>query len=68
MSELKEGWKGANIHWMNPSSAAIAGKTTSSFPLWKVCVLLAIIMLGAESWLLIGRRKGKEKRYDNTAF
>jgi len=59
MSELKEGWKGANIHWMNPSSAAIAGKTTSSFPLWKVCVLLAIIILGAESWLLAARyRKG----------
>jgi hypothetical protein len=55
VSQLKEGWKGANIHWMTPSSAAISEKTTSSFPLWKVCVLLSIIMLAAESWLLAAR-------------
>jgi hypothetical protein len=55
MSQLKEGWKGADIHWMTPSSAAISEKTTSSLPLWKLCVLLAIIMLAAESWLLAAR-------------
>jgi hypothetical protein len=55
--ELRKGWQGKNIRWMNINEAG-AAKTAgaaSSFPLWKVCIILALLMLAAESYLLAAR-------------
>lgn len=60
LNELKTNWKGQHINWMEAADAAkITGKgSMSSFPLWKVCVILALLMLAAETYLLAsGYRK-----------
>ncbi|MBX2904529.1 MAG: BatA and WFA domain-containing protein [Taibaiella sp.] len=54
ISALQKEWKGENVQWM---SLAEGGNTTASgpglnFPLWKVCVILALVMLALETWLL----------------
>jgi len=54
MDQLHNNWKGSNIHWVNASSPAGEGPEGSSFPLWKVCVILALLMLAAETYLLAG--------------
>ncbi len=53
LSALKSEWKGDNIKWPDMSLAGtIKGNTSGSFPLWKACVFLALIMLAVETWLL----------------
>ena len=54
ISALKSEWKGDNIKWLSISdSGSITDNDDGgSFPLWKVCVILALIMLGAETYLL----------------
>jgi hypothetical protein len=53
IAALKNEWKGENIKWLNINdSGSIADDATSNFPLWKVCVILALIMLAAETFLL----------------
>lgn len=54
MNQLKSQWKGGNIHWANSSSVTAEDKNGTSFPLWKVCTILALLMLAAESYLLAG--------------
>ncbi len=50
---LKNEWKGDNIKWMNINdSGSISDTDTGNFPLWKVCVILAVLMLTLETWLL----------------
>jgi len=57
INALKNEWKGDNIKWLNISaSGAITGNDNSSFPLWKVCVIFAIIMLFFETFLLSKQR------------
>ena len=53
---LRNEWKGDNIHWLNSDNigAAGSGSAFGSFPLWKVCVILALLMLVAETVLLAG--------------
>ncbi len=56
INTLKTSWKGDNIHWLE---AAEAGKANAApgfgnFPLWKVCAILALAMLAAETYLLAG--------------
>jgi len=56
---LKKQWKGTNIYWTDIEHV-VAGKTGeqgNSFPLWKVCVILALLMLAAETYLLASRIK-----------
>ena len=57
LDKLRNEWKGSNIKWLdvNSGSAAGAAGDGSSFPLWKVCVILALLMLAAESYMLAGR-------------
>jgi hypothetical protein len=57
IDELRNGWKGENIRWMNISDAGTAktAGAASSFPLWKVCIILALLMLAAETYLLAAR-------------
>lgn len=59
ISALKNQWKGANITWAESNEAVqIRNGITANFPLWKVCVILAVIMLAAETYLLAaGYRK-----------
>ena len=53
ISALKSEWKGDNIRWPDMSLAGnIKNSATGDFPLWKICVLLAIVMLSIETWLL----------------
>ncbi|MEI8279688.1 MAG: BatA domain-containing protein [Bacteroidota bacterium] len=53
---LKSQWKSGDIRWMNATDASIKTDNGNwdSFPLWKVCVILAVIMLVAETLVLAG--------------
>jgi hypothetical protein len=53
---LKNEWKGDAIKWLDPADIGSAGSasTLGSFPLWKVCVILALLMLAAETVVLAG--------------
>ncbi|MCW3120567.1 MAG: hypothetical protein JWQ38_59 [Flavipsychrobacter sp.] len=54
ISVLKKEWNGDNMKWLSiTDNGGIEGAGDSgSFPLWKVCVILALIMLTAETFLL----------------
>lgn len=54
IKSLSNEWKGDNIKWLNiTDNGAVTGKEENgNFPLWKVCVILALIMLAAETYLL----------------
>ena len=56
ISALKDNWKGPGVHWLSlaATGAAIDDGYWASFPLWKVCVILAVIMLAIETYLLAG--------------
>lgn len=56
ISTLKNGWKGDNVKWLNLTEAGTVNSAGawSGFPLWKVCVILALLMLAAETWMLAG--------------
>lgn len=56
MAELKTAAKGTGITWLDATEAAAGGSRAgfAGFPLWKVCVILALLMLGAETALLAG--------------
>ncbi len=50
---LKKEWKGDNIKWLSiADGGSINTRETGNFPLWKVCVILALVMLAAETFLL----------------
>lgn len=53
--ELKKQWKDADITWGETNETVrINSSITANFPLWKVCVILAVIMLAIETYLLAG--------------
>ena len=53
ISNLKKDWKGDNIKWPDMTAGgSFKDQSSASFPLWKVCVILALIMLSVETWLL----------------
>ena len=56
---LKKQWAGDNIKWLSiTDNGGITGaENNGSFPLWKVCVFLAIVMLLAETYLLARNKK-----------
>jgi hypothetical protein len=56
IAALKNSWKGNNIHWVDVSAPSVdsTGSNWAGFPLWKVCVILAVLMLAAETYLLAG--------------
>ncbi len=57
--ELKERWKGEGISWIIGDRAVVsnAGSGLGGFPLWKVCAILALLLLAFESYLLAGRSR-----------
>ncbi|MFA6150280.1 MAG: BatA domain-containing protein [Chitinophagaceae bacterium] len=62
-SELKKNWSGKDIKWQlaDAENKALNAKQQSAFPLWKLCSILALLMLGVETWLL-----SKNLRKQNT--
>lgn len=52
--DLKKNWNGKNIFWQAANSQNKIEKTknNASFPLWKLCSILALLMLGIETYLL----------------
>ena len=53
INALKSEWRGDNIKWLSISdSGRIADSERRKLPLWKVCVILALAMLTAETYLL----------------
>lgn len=58
IAALKGEWKGDNIQWPDMSRGGnIKAGSTNNFPLWKVCILLALVMLALETWLLARQQK-----------
>ncbi len=56
INSLKKQWNGANIKWLDISEtgSAKAKDDWNGFPLWKVCAILALLLLAAETYLLAG--------------
>jgi hypothetical protein len=52
INALKKQWKGDNIKWLDITNAGNITDNDQSFPLWKICVILALMMLAAETFLL----------------
>jgi hypothetical protein len=54
IAALQKEWTGDNVKWMSiTESGGIAGAgPQANFPLWKVCVILALVMLAIETFLL----------------
>ncbi len=59
ISELKKEWKGDHIRWMSITEGGSikGGGRNADFPLWKVCVILALVMLAAETFLLARKQQ-----------
>jgi hypothetical protein len=57
ISDLKKQWKNGDVKWVTSGDINMFNRSGNwdGFPLWKVCVTLALIMLLAETWVLAGR-------------
>lgn len=60
--EIIQNLKPIEINWINEDDLNQKGwqNQNSSFPLWKICVLIALLCLAAETYLLLNGRKVKE--------
>lgn len=56
LDELKNRWKDKDAEWLTTDTISMgkANNTFASFPLWKVCAILALLMLIAETIVLAG--------------
>jgi hypothetical protein len=56
LNTIKKQWDGTNIKWLDISETASAKARDdwNGFPLWKVCAILALLLLAAETFLLAG--------------
>ncbi|RYZ50343.1 MAG: hypothetical protein EOP49_14155 [Sphingobacteriales bacterium] len=54
--DLRSSWKGDRFTWtdLSKTGGPSAATASSSFPLWKVCVILALLMLAVETFMLTG--------------
>lgn len=54
--DLKDIWQGMDIRVTDAESMGTTGgyNRWGSFPLWKVCAILALLMLAVETWFLAG--------------
>lgn len=59
INALKKEWAPANAKWVDIAQTANIKQAAAynAFPLWKVCVILALIMLAVETYFLAGFRK-----------
>jgi hypothetical protein len=58
IAALQKEWKGDHIKWMSiTESGTITDKGNGSLPLWKICILLALLWLAAETFLLARTKK-----------
>lgn len=57
--ELRSGWKGGKAEWLDATRAEGRQQASAlgSFPLWKLCAILALAALVAETVILTVRRK-----------
>jgi hypothetical protein len=57
--EVEQMLKPATIGWLDEKSVAQHGwnKTSTPFPVWKICVIIGLICLAGETWLLLQKRK-----------
>ena len=61
LRELQKNWSGPQIKWQETDNEhlAIQANKISAFPLWKLCAILALVILGFESYLLIRKQQNK---------
>ncbi len=54
LAALKRDWNGKEASWQAADQVTGASATgqAGAFPLWKVCIILALLLLAAETWLL----------------
>lgn len=54
LAALKRDWNGKDATWQSAEqfNQSAASGQTGSFPLWKVCIILALLLLAVETWLL----------------
>lgn len=57
-AELQQQWSGRDISWSLAGDGKPLGTGTagSAFPLWKLCTILALLMLALETILLAGKK------------
>lgn len=62
LTDLKKNWKGKDIKWQqaDAENKALTASQQSAFPLWKLCSILALLMLGIETFLLSKNLKQKQ--------
>lgn len=67
-NEITQLLKPAKINWLNNNTIAEYGweKAKSPFPVWKVCILLALAGLAIETWLLISKTSSKNIDKEST--
>jgi hypothetical protein len=55
LAVLKREWSGKEATWQTDTQTAgeTATGSAGAFPLWKVCIILALLLLAAETWLLV---------------
>ncbi|MCC6187189.1 MAG: BatA domain-containing protein [Chitinophagaceae bacterium] len=54
LADLKKNWDEPNYHWqqLEPQKQILTSEQQSSFSLWKLCAILALLMLGVETYFL----------------
>jgi len=54
LESLEKQWTGKHITWVQPNKEVtqLGNSRSSQFPIWKVCVFFALILLGLETFLL----------------
>lgn len=62
LSTLKKNWNGKEMQWQvaDAENKALTASQQSAFPLWKLCSILAFLMLGIETFLLSKNLKQKQ--------
>jgi len=59
LAALKNTWQNSNVFWseINENTGATGSGDANTFPIWKILVMLALIMLAFETWLLVKPQK-----------
>jgi hypothetical protein len=62
IDELQKQWKGKDINWQNAGDQnhSVKAFERQSFPLWKLCTILALLMLGIETYFLSKNLRNKK--------